>query len=211
MNEMRPFFLRGEISKEERFTMGKKNLKVRRFVTVAMLGSISFVIMLLNFPLPGFPTFLKIDFSDVPALIAVLTMGPVAGILVELLKNVLEWIYVGSPTGVPVGQMANFATGVLFILPVYYIYNKFTSVKGLIVSLIIATVTMSVGMAILNYVAFIPMYAHFMNYQLEAYETIVLGILPFNLIKGVMLFVVVLLLFKTMNKWIESQRAQFLA
>ena len=191
--------------------MGKKNLKVRRFVTVAMLGSISFVIMLLNFPLPGFPSFLKIDFSDVPALIAVLTMGPVAGVLVELLKNVLEWVYVGSPTGVPVGQMANFATGILFILPVYFIYNRFTSVKGLVASLIIATVTMSVGMALLNLVAFLPMYAYFMNYHLEAYETIVLGILPFNLIKGVMLFVVVLLLFKTMNKWINSQRAQFLA
>ena len=191
--------------------MGKKNLKVRRFVTVAMLGSISFVIMLLNFPLPGFPSFLKIDFSDVPALIAVLTMGPIAGVLVELLKNVLEWVYVGSPTGVPVGQMANFATGILFILPVYFIYNKFTSVKGLVVSLIIATITMSVGMALLNLVAFLPMYAYFMNYQLEAYETIVLGILPFNLIKGVMLFVVVLLLYKTMNKWINSQRAQFLA
>ena len=190
--------------------MGKKNLKLRRFVTIAMLGSISFVIMLLNFPLPGLPTFLKIDFSDVPALIAVITMGPVAGILVELLKNVLEWIYVGSPTGVPVGQMANFATGVLFILPVYYVYNKFTSVKGLFTGLVAATVLMTVGMAVLNYIAFIPMYAYFMNFHLDAYETIVLGIIPFNLIKGVMLIAIVLLLFKTMNKWIVQQRSYFL-
>jgi riboflavin transporter len=191
--------------------MGKKNLNLRRFVTIAMLGSISFVIMLLNFPLPGLPSFLKIDFSDVPALIAVITMGPIAGILVELLKNLLEWIYVGSPTGVPVGQMANFATGVLFILPVYYVYNRYTSIKGLIAGLVVATMTMTVGMAILNFVAFLPMYAYFMNFHLDAYDTIVLGIIPFNLIKGVMLFVIVLVLFKTMNKWIEQQRAQFLA
>ncbi len=191
--------------------MGKKNLKLRRFVTIAMLGSISFVIMLLNFPLPGLPSFLKIDFSDVPALIAVITMGPIAGILVELLKNLLEWIYVGSPTGVPVGQMANFATGVLFILPVYYVYNRYTSIKGLIAGLGVATMTMTFGMAILNFVAFLPMYAYFMNFHLDAYDTIVLGIIPFNLIKSVMLFVIVLVLFKTMNKWIEQQRAQFLA
>ena len=190
--------------------MGKKNVNLRRFVTIAMLGSISFVIMLLNFPLPGLPTFLKIDFSDVPALIAVITMGPVAGILVELLKNLLEWIYVGSPTGVPVGQMANFATGVLFILPVYYVYNKYTSVKGLFVGLVVATVSMTIGMAVLNYIAFIPMYAYFMNFHLDAYETIVLGIIPFNLIKGIMLIAIVLLLFKTMSKWITQQRAQFL-
>lgn len=191
--------------------MRKTNLKVRRFVTIAMLGSISFIFMLLNFPLPGFPSFLQIDFSDVPALIAVITMGPVAGIIVELLKNTLEWIYVGSPTGVPVGQMANFATGVLFILPVYYIYNKFPTIKGLISSLIVAVLTMTVGMAVLNYVAFIPMYAYFMNYHLDAYETIVLGILPFNILKGVMLFVIVMFLFKTLSTWIHNQRAQFLA
>ena len=190
--------------------MGKKNMNLRRFVTIAMLGSISFVIMLLNFPLPGLPTFLKIDFSDVPALIAVITMGPVAGILVELLKNLLEWIYVGSPTGVPVGQMANFATGVLFILPVYSVYNKYTTVKGLFAGLVAATVSMTVGMAVLNYIAFIPMYAYFMNFHLDAYETIVLGIIPFNLIKGVMLIAIILLLFKTMSKWITQQRAQFL-
>lgn len=191
--------------------MGKKNLNLRRFVTIAMLGSISFVLMLLNFPLPGLPSFLKIDFSDVPALIAAITMGPLAGILVELLKNVMEWIYVGSPTGVPVGQMANFATGILFILPVYFVYNRIESVKGLSIGLIVATASMTIGMALLNYFAFIPMYAYFMNYELEAYETIVLGIIPFNLIKGVMLFVIVLLLFKTMNKWIAQQRTQFLA
>ena len=190
--------------------MGKKNVNLRRFVTIAMLGSISFVFMLLNFPLPGLPSFLKIDFSDVPALIAVITMGPIAGILVELLKNLLEWIYVGSPTGVPVGQMANFATGVLFILPVYYVYNKYTSVKGLLAGLVVATVSMTVGMALLNYIAFIPMYAYFMDFHLDTYETIVLGIIPFNLIKGVMLIAIVLLLFKTMSKWISQQRSQFL-
>ena len=68
-----------------------------------------------------------------PALIAAITMGPVAGILVELMKNILDWIFSGAPTGVPVGHMANFATGILFILPAYYIYKKFTSVKGLVV------------------------------------------------------------------------------
>ncbi|PKC52485.1 hypothetical protein RhiirA1_481394 [Rhizophagus irregularis] len=86
-----------------------------------MLSSISFLLMLLNFPLPWFPTFLQIDFSDVPALIAAITMGPVAGILVELVKNILDWIFSGAPTGVPVGHMANFATGILFILPANFI------------------------------------------------------------------------------------------
>ena len=192
--------------------MQKKSLKLRSYVTIAMLGSIAAVLLMLNFPIPAlFPVFLEVDFSDIPALIAVLTMGPVAGILVELIKNVLNWIMMGAPTGVPVGQMANFATGILFILPVYYVFKKMPSAKGLIVGLVAGTISMAIGMAVLNYIAFIPMYAHFMGFQMDAYETIVLGILPFNIVKGVMLLAIMVLLFRTMKTWIHSQRAQYLS
>lgn len=192
--------------------MSKQNKRLRSFVTIAMLSSISFILMLFNFPLPGFPTFLEIDFSDVPALIATLTMGPIAGIAVELFKNILDWIFSGSPTGMPVGHLANFATGMLFIFPVYFIYKKFTSITGLIVGLVVATVVMSAGMAFLNYVAFLPMYGYFMNFHVDdMLGTAVTAILPFNLLKGVMLIVIVTVLFRTMNKWIHNQRVQYLS
>lgn len=192
--------------------MTKQNKKLRAFVTIAMLSSISFVLMLFNFPLPWFPAFLQIDFSDVPALIAAITMGPVAGILVELMKNILDWIFSGSPTGMPVGHIANFATGILFIMPVYYIYKKMTSVTGLVIGLVAGTVVMSVGMAALNYVAFLPMYGYFMNFHVEdMLGMAVTAILPFNLLKGVMLIAIVMVLFRTMEKWIQNQRVQYLS
>lgn len=191
--------------------MKNQKLKLRSFVTIAMLSSISFILMLINFPLPGFPVFLQIDFSDTPALIAAITMGPLAGILVELFKNVLDWIFSGTPTGVPVGHMANFVTGILFILPVYYFYKKIPKLEGLIFGLVAGTVIMSVGMSLLNYVAFLPMYSHFLGWgTFDIKETIVLGILPFNFIKGIMLMIVTVLLFRTMKVWIENQRAQYL-
>ena len=193
--------------------MVNQKLRLRSFVTIAMLSSISFILMLLNFPLPGlFPVFLQVDFSDVPALIATIIMGPVAGILVELFKNILDWIFSGTPTGVPVGHMANFATGILFILPVYYIYKKFPSIKGLSIGLVVGTVVMSLGMSLLNYVAFLPMYTYFLGWgEFNMKEMIVAGILPFNLVKGIMLMVIVILLFRTMKVWIENQRSQYLA
>ena len=192
--------------------MSKQNKKLRLFVTIAMLSSISFVLMLFNFPLPGFPAFLQIDFSDVPALIATLTMGPVAGITVELIKNILDWVYSGSPTGMPVGHIANFATGILFIFPVYFIYKKFASITGLTVGLVVGTIVMSVGMAFLNYVAFLPMYGYFMNFHVDdMLGMAVKAILPFNLLKGFMFIVIVTVLFRTMNKWIEQQRLQYLS
>lgn len=192
--------------------MRTNSLKLRSFVTIAMLSSIAFILMFLNFPLPWFPAYLEIDFSDVPALIGTITMGPIAGILIELIKNILDWIAKGAETGVPVGHMANFVTGLLFIFPVYYIYKKFNSVKGLIVGLIVGTVVMSAGMSILNYFLFLPMYTYFLGWgQFNMYETIVLGILPFNVVKGILLTAVAVLLFRTMKVWIEKQRRQYLS
>lgn len=191
--------------------MRTQSLKLRSFVTIAMLSSISFILMFLNFPLPWFPAYLEIDFSDVPALIGTITMGPIAGILIELFKNIFDWIAKGAETGVPVGHMANFVTGLLFIFPVYFIYKKFTSIKGLLVGLVVGTVVMSAGMSLLNYAVFLPMYTYFLGWgSFDMYETIVLGILPFNVVKGILLTVIAVLLFRTMKVWIEKQRNQYL-
>jgi len=188
------------------------NKKLRRMILIAILGSISTVLMQLNFPLPALPAFLKIDFSEIPAVLAIMTMGPVAGIAVELLKNVLHWFLSGSPTGVPVGEIANFATGILFIMPIYLIFRNVQNTKGLTAGLIAGTVSMAVGMSALNYLVFLPMYVYFMNmpaYTGDAmFNVIVLGILPFNLIKGIMLMVISLLLYKSMSKWIDQQNRQ---
>lgn len=106
----------------------KRNTKT--LVTVGMLSTIAYVLMLLNFPIPPFPSFLLIDFSDIPALIASLVFGPVAGIFVELIKNILDYFMKGSPTGVPVGHIANFAAGIIFILPTWYVYTKLKTKKA---------------------------------------------------------------------------------
>ncbi|WP_342509804.1 ECF transporter S component [Sporosarcina sp. FSL K6-2383] len=191
------------------------NKKLRKMILIAILGSIGTILMQFNFPLPALPGFLKIDFGEIPAVLAIMTMGPVAGILVELIKNVMHWFMSGSPTGVPVGEIANFATGVLFIMPIYFIHNKFKSSKGLAAGLIAGTVAMAVGMSVLNYVLFLPMYTYFMNFPAmvgsELSTFIVLGVLPFNVIKGIMLMAITMLLFKSMKKWIIQQRTQLMA
>ena len=165
----------------------KKN-KVKALVSIAMLSSIAYILMLMNFPIPPFPTFLKIDFSDLPALMGALIFGPMAGILIELIKNVLDYFMTGSETGVPVGHFANFVSGLLFILPTYYIYNKLKTKKGMTVALVIGTCLMSVIMSVLNYFVLLPAYTFFLNMPVmsgpEIRQYIVAGILPFNLVKG---------------------------
>ncbi|WP_409270505.1 ECF transporter S component [Neobacillus sp. SCS-31] len=186
-----------------------KKLTLKAMVAIGMLSSVSYILMLLNFPLPLFPNFLLIDFSDIPALIAALAFGPVAGILVELIKNLLDYFMTGSQTGVPVGHIANFLAGILFILPTYFVYNRIKTKKGLSIALVAGTVTMAILMSLLNYYIILPAYTMFLNAPAmadsEARKLIVMAILPFNILKGVIVSLLFVPLYVRMNVWINRQ------
>lgn len=192
--------------------MKKKN-NVKFLVSVAMLSSIAFVLMLLKFPIPPFPSFLKIDFSDLPALIGMLIFGPMAGVLVEFLKNVLDYLISGSDTGIPIGHLANFVSGLFFILPTYYIYNKLKTKKGMTIALIISTVIMSIVMSVLNYFVLLPAYTFLLNWPAmsgtEVRQYIVAGIFPFNIVKGIAMSIIFMFLFTKMGTWIKKQQATY--
>ncbi|WP_080845414.1 ECF transporter S component [Cytobacillus gottheilii] len=186
-----------------------KKLNVKAFVAIGMLSSIAYVLMLLNFPLPPFPNFLMIDFSDIPALIAALIFGPLAGILVELFKNILDYFMTGSATGVPVGHISNFLAGILFVLPAYYIFNRLKSKKGMTIGLISGSIIMAIMMSVLNYLVILPAYTFFLNAPAmsapEMRTMIVTGILPFNIVKGLLIAAVFMLIYSKMSVWITKQ------
>jgi riboflavin transporter len=154
-----------------------------------------------------------VDFSDIPALIGALVLGPVAGVLIELVKNILDYVMTGSETGVPIGHLANFVAGILFVLPVYYVYNKLKSKKGMTYALIVGSIFMAVFMSLLNYFFFLPAYTWFLDAPAmsgpELRKTIVYAILPFNLVKGILIAIVFMLMFIKLNEWIQKQRAAF--
>ncbi|CAM3438895.1 ECF transporter S component [Cytobacillus oceanisediminis] len=186
-----------------------KKLNIKALVSIGMLSSIAYILMLLNFPIPPFPQFLMIDFSDIPALIAALIFGPAAGVLVELIKNILDYFMTGSATGVPVGHIANFAAGILFVLPTYYVFNKLKTKKGMTFGLLVGTIFMAVIMSVLNYLIILPAYTFFLNFPAmsapEMRTMIVTGILPFNIVKGLLISLVFMLLFTRMGTWMNKQ------
>ena len=97
-------------------SMRKQGLfETSAMVKIGMLSGLGMVLMLLNFPLPIFPTFLKIDFSDAPALVGTFYMGPAAGVLIQLLKNILKVIVENNTGGV--GELANFLVGTAYVIP----------------------------------------------------------------------------------------------
>ncbi|WP_212975097.1 ECF transporter S component [Bacillus sp. J14TS2] len=186
-----------------------KKLSVRSFVIIGMFSSLAFVLMLIKFPIPPFPPYLTVDFSDIPALIAALILGPAAGILVELFKNILDYLISGSATGIPIGNVSNFIAGVLFVLPTYMVYKHLKAKWGLMVSLCIGTLFMAVLMTVLNYFVFLPAFMGLGGWEPMSNEAlrelVVISVLPFNIIKGLIVAAVFLLVYKRLNGWLSKQ------
>ena len=106
--------------------MSIRNFKVKnsqriRFITVTgILGAVSTILMMLSFSVPFMPSFIKMDFSELPALIASFSMGPWAGVTVCLIKNLIN---VTMTTTGGVGELSNFLLGCLFVIPAGWIYR----------------------------------------------------------------------------------------
>lgn len=179
--------------------------KLMKLTTLAILGSISLVLFFISFPLPMLPPYLKVDFSDVPALIAGLIFSPLAGVFVVFLKNILYFIFTGATD--PIGVVANFIAGVLFTLPVVLLYHKYKTVKSVVIGLIIGTIGMTVIMGILNYFVILPAYAFFVGMEMNEtikWASVFGGVLPFNFIKGLIVSSLFVFLFAKLRHWIEQ-------
>lgn len=186
-----------------------RSSKLMKLTVLALLGTISVVLFFISFPLPLLPPYLKVDFSDVPALIAGLVFSPLAGILVVLLKNAIYFVASGATD--PIGVVANFIAGTLYIFPVAYLYHKYKGVKSVVAGLIIGTTVMAIVMSILNYVIILPAYSWLVGMEMNdtiKWASVVGGVLPFNFIKGVIVSMLFVPLFYKLNQWIEQKHTE---
>ncbi len=109
---------------------GYHDKKTKYITKVGMLTAIAVLLMFFEIPiLPSFP-YLKLDFSDVPALLGGIAMGPIAAVVIELLKNLIHFVLKNDGTG-GIGNLANFVIGVALVLPATWYYLKHKSTKGI--------------------------------------------------------------------------------
>ena len=189
-------------------TTNMSSSKLVKLIILALLGTISLVLFFLNFPLPFLPPYLKIDFSEVPALIAAFIFSPIAGVIVIGVKNLLYLAVSGA--GDPIGVIANFLAGVMFVVPVAFLYHKYKGVKSIVSGLISGTVIMALGMSVLNYLFILPAYGWFMGWEMTEqvkWISVIAGVLPFNAIKGIIVGLLFVPLFIKMRSWIEQKQA----
>ena len=191
--------------------------RTRMLTTTAMLGALSGLLMLIEFPL-GFiaPSFYKLDLAEVPVMIGAFAFGPIQGVVIEAVKIIIKLILKGTSTGF-VGDLANFIIGCAMVIPAGMIYKRKKTKKSAVIGMTVSTLVMAVVGVFLNAYVMIPMYAAFMPIEqiVEAGKAIIpwvnntftfclFCVLPFNLIKGILVSVIVAIIYKPLSRLIHK-------
>ena len=198
--------------------MQNSTSKVRVLTGTAMLGAVAAVLMYLEFPIPIMPAFVKLDVSELPALIASFAYGPVSGILVCLIKNLIK---LPSTSTAAVGELFNFVMGALFVGVAGLIYKRNKTRKGAIVGALLGALVMAVVSVPYNYFIVYPAYVVMYHLPLDAiigmYQAInpnVNGLLacllvfnlPFTFVKGALDSALCFLVYKPLSPILHGRK-----
>ena len=183
---------------------------IQKLIYTAMLAAVAGVLMSLEFSVPMMPPFYKVDFSDVPSVIAVFLMGPVSGICVEVIKLLIKLITVGTNT-MYVGELANLIAAFLFVWPLWFLYQKLgANRKAAVEALLLSIVIRTACACFINANITLPLYAKAMSLPLvevirmvasvnpaikDLNGFIILATIPFNVLKVGLNYIVGQLLF----------------
>lgn len=183
---------------------------IQKLIYTAMLAAVAGVLMSLEFSVPMMPPFYKVDFSDVPSVIAVFLMGPVSGICVEVIKLLIKLITVGTNT-MYVGELANLIAAFLFVWPLWFLYQKLGANRKAAVEALLRSIVIRTACAcFINANITLPLYAKAMSLPLDEVIRmvaavnpaikdlngfIILATIPFNVLKVGLNYIVGQLLF----------------
>ncbi len=155
-------------------TVAAQRSRTHRIAVTAMLSAAATVLMFLEFPIPFLiPSFVELDFSELPALLAAFSLGPVSGVIVCLVKNVIKGLLFSGTGGV--GEMCNFLLGICFVIPAGLIYRYKRTRSGALMGALAGAVIMALCSIPVNYFISYPVYTKFlpMDVIISMYQEIV--------------------------------------
>ena len=198
-------------------TKTSKTSSARYIAVTGILAAVAWVLQLIEFPVPVLsPAFIKFDFSDLPALLGAFALGPLCGVLIELVKNILHSL-VSQSFGV--GEISNFILGAVFTATAGLVYKKNKTKKGAILGSVLGALVMAVVSVPSNYFIVYPFYYNFMPEEtvLAAYQAILPSVksilqallvfnVPFTFIKGMLDVLVTMLIYKPLSPILKGYR-----
>ncbi len=199
-------------------TTDKKKTNLRAMTMTAMLSAMAAALMYINFSIPIMPSFIKLDFSELPALIASFSISPISGVVVCLIKNLVK---LPTTTTGGVGELSNFILGVAFVLPAGLIYKKHKTRKRAFIGSLVGALTMALISVVSNYYIVYPIYTQFMPLEgiIAMYQAILPSVkidslikallifnLPFTFFKGMCSVLITFLIYKKISPLIKGKR-----
>ncbi len=196
----------------------EKRVNVRNMTVTAMLSAVAFVLMFLDTAVPFMPSFIKLDLSELPALMAGFALGPVWGVVVCFIKNVLHLTI--SQTG-GIGELSNFILGVSFVLPAALIYKHKKTKTNAIIGAIVGALIMGIISFPSNLFVVYPFYYNFMPKEviIEAYQALVpfatiksieqcllFFNVPFTFVKGMLSAIITILIYQPLSPLLKGNK-----
>ncbi len=205
----------------------QKKKNIRKIAVIGILSSLATALMFLEIPLPFLPDFYKIDLSEIPVLIGAFAFGPLVGIIIEAIKNIVHMFLTGI-NAFGIGELANFLVGISLVVPASLIYFHNKSRKNAIIGMFVGTLTMAVVGALLNAFVLLPLYAivystpetHYtvnsfvylgslVNPLVKNLFTFMLfAVVPFNLLKGILDSIIVIIIYKRVSHLIKHEKVK---
>ncbi len=197
---------------------GGKYLNIRMITKIAILSALAVLVMLLDVPLGFAPSFYKLDFSEVFVLLGGFSLGPIAAVIIEFIKVLLNLLMNGTSTACA-GELANFLIGCALVVPASIIFKKKPNLKGAIIGCVVGTASLTIFGCLINAFVLLPVYAFFFHMPMEAliemgtalnahitslFSFVVLAVAPFNLLKGVSSSIIVCLLYKKLVPFLQK-------
>lgn len=196
-------------------TRGATSRRVRALAVTAMLSAAATVLMALDFPIPFLiPPFVKMDFSELPALLAAFALGPASGAAVCLVKNLVN-LTMSSTQGV--GELCNFLLGICFVVPAGLIYKRRRTRSGALAGSLTGAAVMAVCSVPINYFISYPFYTTFMPLDtiIGMYQALIPSVdgllaclvifnAPFTLLKGLLDMALAFLIYKPLSRLLHD-------
>ena len=194
-----------------------KNKKIRFITLTAILGALSAVLQIFEFPVPFLiPSFVKMDFSDLPAILATFLVSPISAVVVCLIKNV---IHIATSNSAGVGELANFLTSICCVLPAGIIYKLKPTKAMAAISMVIGALVSGFASIFINYYITYPFYMNAMGFPLDAilgmyrelsgsvvdlWDALIWFNAPFTFGKFLLCSVIVFFIYKPLSKAIKK-------
>ena len=184
--------------------------RIQRMVGVACLGALAFILMLFEFPVIPVASYLKIDFSDIPVLLGGYIYGPFAGVMIAVIKCLLHALVNGFSVGDLIGVSSDFISSLALLIPFCLVWRHqdWSFKRQMMVAIPLSTVVLTVVMSLLNLWVLTPLYMAVWHWQstMPVAQLVAVGVLPFNIIKGLLVTVVFALIAGHLRQWLQRHK-----